>query len=269
MKDKSLIITELKDYDKVQVEAFANYCYKLLIEKDKKSGKDKNWWMKDRSEKYLIDCFKKVNAEGLVFDGQHITLQSTGISYDYQAYKNKMFIAYPDTVIDDDLVYKSDVFNFSKNSGRVNYTHDIIDPFSREEKDIIGGYCVIKNRRGEFLTLLSASDIEKHRKVARTDYIWKAWFVEMARKTVIKKACKKHFEDIYQNIINLDNDNNDIDNPLDIELSVKQEIETIESIESLKKYFNDNKDKHTANAKGFNKLISDRKEFLMERDDEN
>jgi len=264
--NKGLIITGLVDYDKVQVEIFANYCEKLSIETDKKTGKLKNWWMKDRSDKYLIDCFKKVHDDGLVFDGQHITLQSTGISYDYQAYKNKMFIAYPDTIIDDDLVYSTDVFNFSKASGRVTYTHDIIDPFSREEKDIIGGYCVIKNRRGEFLTLLSASDIEKHRKVARTDYIWKAWFVEMARKTVIKKACKKHFEDIYQTIINLDNENNDIDNPLDIELSVKQEIEAIETVEALKTYFNDNKDKNKANSKGFNQLISERKAFLEERD---
>ena len=264
--DKSSIITGLADYDKVQVELFANYCFALSIETNKKTGKLKNWWMKDRTDKYLIDCFKKVHDEGLVFDGQHVTLQNTGISYDYQAYKNKMFLAYPDTVIDDDLVYASDVFNFSKSSGRVNYTHDIIDPFSREEKDIIGGYCVIKNRRGEFLTLLSASDIEKHRKVAKTDYIWKAWFVEMARKTVIKKACKKHFEDIYQIIINSDNDNSDIDNPLDVELSVKQEIETIETVEKLKEYYAENKDKHIANAKGFNKLVSDRKEILKERD---
>jgi len=265
--NKNTIVEGLKDFDQVQVETFANYCYHLWTVTNKNSGQKKNPWMEKNTDEYLIACFKTVDADGLIFDGQHITLQSTGISYDYQAYKNKMLLSYPESVIDDDLVYATDVFEFNKDSGHVTYTHNIINPFDREDKDIIGGYCVIKNKRGEFLTLLSLADIEKHRKVAKTDYIWKEWFVEMARKTVIKKACKKHFNDIYQNIINLDNENNDIDNPLDVSLSVKGEIEKIKTIDELKKYYTANKPSHIANAKGFNKLVNDRKVELGSEND--
>jgi len=264
---QSKIVAGLKDYDQVQVETFANYCQYLSSKIDNKTGKRKNPWMEQRSDDFLISCFKQVDNEGLVFDGEHVTLQKTGISYDYQAYKNKMLLAYPESIIDDDLVYATDVFESSKESGKVIYSHEIINPFSREEKDIIGGYCVIKNKRGEFITLLSAADINKHRKVAKTDYIWKAWFVEMARKTIIKKACKKHFNDIYENIITMDNSENDIELPLNISLSVKQEIENIDTVEKLKQYFLDNKDKHVADASGFNTLINNRKKELAKNED--
>ncbi|MCH7690785.1 MAG: recombinase RecT [candidate division Zixibacteria bacterium] len=79
--------------------------------------------------------------------------------------------------------------------------------------------------------LLSKEDIEKHRKVARTDYIWQAWPKEMALKTVIKKACKQHFDDIYEGINEMDNENYDLDLPLDVDLKHKEAIEKIVSAE--------------------------------------
>jgi len=251
----------LKDYKKFDVDRYCNYCQYLLSAKNK-DHTPKYTWFTSKPEQYLIDCFREVAENGLVFDGEHITLQNTGISFDYQAYKNKMLLAYPDSIIDDDLVYEKDTFEFKKYSGKVTYSHDIADPFSRNEEQIIGGYCVIKNKRGEFLTMLSKADIDKHRKVAKTDYIWKQWFVEMARKTVLKKACKKHFDDIYQNIMKIDNENSDIENPLDIELSVKESIEEIQTMEALEKFYKENKEKHTANAKGFNFLINKKKKEL-------
>ena len=261
-----IITNGLKDYDKVQVKVFADYCQYLLTAIDR-SGKLKYPWMSKRKDDYLISCFKKVAADGLVFDGENITLLNTGISYNYQAYKNKMLLTYPASIIDLDLVYSTDVFEFEKHSGKVIYTHNIVNPFNRTDENVIGGYCVIKNKRGEFLTLLSKADIDKHRKVAKTDMIWKSWFVEMAKKTVIKKACKQHFNDIYQNITNLDNENSDIENPLDISLSVKNEIENTNSVEELKKYFNGNKEKHKADAKGFNYLVNKRKIELEDKND--
>ena len=66
---------------------------------------------------------------------------------------------------------------------------------------------VIKNNRGEFLTLLSRKEIDKHRATAKTDYIWKSWFREMVFKTLMKKACKYHFEDSVADIESLDNEN--------------------------------------------------------------
>ena len=251
--DKQGIINLLKDYPQEEVEKFASYCLRLFLD-------EKNTWMKKRTIQDMATLYKRVAKDGLVFDGVHITLQSTGISYDYIAYKNKMFLSYPESTVDVGLVYEEDAFEFKKESGKVFYTHSIGNPFGQNELKMKGGYCIIKNKRGEFITLLSKEDIDKHRKVAKTDQIWRQWFIEMALKTIIKKACKQHFSDIYQNIETIDNDNYDLDNPLDIELKYKQEIEAITTIEDLAEYAMSN----TGKGKDFDKMISIRKKQLDE-----
>lgn len=255
--DKQAIIDELKDYNQEEVERFASYCVRLSLEKDKQ-GRLKNPWIANKKENHLADLFKRVANDGLVFDGVHITLQSTGISYDYIAYKNKMLLAYPESKVDVSLVYEGDEFSIAKESGSVIYSHNIKDPFGQKGDNIIGGYCVIRNKRGEFATLLSKEDIEQHRKVAKTDYIWRTWFKEMALKTVIKKACKQHFADVYESIEQNDNENYNLDNPIDIELEWKQEIDAIKTLEELQSYYQANKGR----GKSFDKYIAIRKAEL-------
>lgn len=199
----------LSEFNPVAVDTYIKYCKRIELEVDSKSKKPKNPWFKYKKEDDLISWFKKVAEDKLYIDGVHVTIQSTGISYDYIAFKNRMYSKYPDSVIDVQLVYDGDVFNFEKISGQVSYTHKISSPFNRDDKDIIGAYCVIKNKRGEFLTTLTRQEIDKHRRVAKTDMIWSYWFAEMALKTIIKKACKQHFADIYQNIETIDNENYD------------------------------------------------------------
>jgi hypothetical protein len=65
----------------------------------------------------------------------------------------------------------------------------------------------------------------------------------MALKTIIKKAVKIHFEDVFSEVIEIDNENNDLDNPIDIELSWKQEIDKINDLEILKEYWLKNQGK--------------------------
>jgi hypothetical protein len=255
---KEKIIELLKDSKKEQAENFASYCIRLKFEKDKKTGKLKNYWIQNRTSEQMATLFKRVEADGLVFDGVHITLQSTGISYDYVAYKNKMFLAYPESTIDVALVNDGDDFMFRKVNGKVEYSHNISNPFNKGE--LIGAYCVIKNKRGEFITLLNKDDIDKHRKVAKTDYIWRQWFDEMALKTVIKKACKQHFSDIFQEIEKKDNENYELDNPLNLDLKFKQEIDSIKTIEELKEYYLKNK----GQGKDFDKYVSIRKKQINE-----
>lgn len=189
---------------------FADYCQLLLTEKNK-DGTTKNPFMAQRTAQQLVNFYNYVKADGLMLDGKHITINQHGVSYDFVAYKNKMLLSYPESKIDFGVVYKGDTFTFSKESGKVTYTHILGNPFEQKESDIIGAYCVIKNDRGEFITTLSALEIQKHRNVAKTDFIWKAWFKEMVIKTVIKKACKQHFDDIYAKIDELDNEQYDLE----------------------------------------------------------
>ena len=255
------IKSDLSTFDEQKVEVYIDYIKNMATAKNKDKSL-KNPWMSHRGDDYFVSCFKKVASDGVDFDGVHITLQSTGVSYDYIAYKNIMYIVYPESLIDIALVYKDDTFRFEKQSGHVVYNHSINNPFDQTEDNIIGAYCVIKNKRGEFITILSADNLKKHRKIAKTDYIWANWFHEMCLKTVIKKACKQHFADVFQNVEAMDNSGSDVELPLGVSIEDKQAVEKITNIEDLKKYYHDNKDKNAGVSKDFNKLITARKEEL-------
>lgn len=250
----------LADYPGEKVDIYIKYLSDL--ETAKKDGKLKNPWMNYKTPEDHINNFKTVAIDLLVFDGVNITLQSTGISYNYVAYKNKMLNVYPESIIDLMLVYENDEFSFSKESGAVKYTHKINNPFGQKPDEIVGGYCVIKNKRGEFLTILSKDDIDKHRKVAKTDFIWQKWFAEMALKTVVKKACKQHFSDIYQNIETVDNENYDIGNSLDVPIEHKTAIEKITTVDELNAYYKANSGKLAGIKEDFIKMLAERKDAI-------
>lgn len=258
MKDQ--IIKLLSKYNQANVENFADYIQRLIDEKTKE-GKVKNFFAQNVPADTFANLFIRVDNIGLVFDGKHITLGNNGISYDYVAYKNKMLLAYPESLIDMNVVTGADVFECSKENGKVSYKHDITDPFATiTDKNILGAYCVIKNSRGEFMTTLGKDEIEKHRKVAKTDYIWQSWFREMVLKTVIKKACKQHFDDIYEKVEEDDNQSYDLDIPQEIELDWKKEIDAVTTIEALKEYWT----KNQGNGKEFSQYVSKRKKQIQE-----
>lgn len=276
--DKQKLIGLLQDQkNQEDVEKFAAYCEKLALATN--NNKPKNPWMAKTNEQKLAILFKRVSNEGLVLNGDDVTLQgmwsnelgayTVSVSYNYQAYKNKMLLAYPESKIDVALVYKEDTFEFEKESGQIGYVHKIANPFGQKDEDIIGGYCVIKNKRGEFLTTMSAEDLEKHRKVAKTDFIWKQWFKEMCLKTLIKKACSKHFKDTFINIEEMDNDQYELENPLDLKLKWKQEIDAINDMDKLREYYLANRGE--IRGKEFDKYVMMRKTQLStnKKQDEN
>lgn len=261
---KTEVIAALSDQEnQAEVEQFASYLEDIYTKQ--KDGKPENaWWMNKISIQKYAELFRRVKNEGLVFDGKHVTLTNRGINYDYIAYKNKMLIAYPETIMDVELVYQGDKFVPSKDSGSVTYSHDIADPFNRTDDKIIGGYCVIKNKRGQFLTLLTREEFEKHKKVAKTTAIWDAWFREMCLKTVVKKACKVHFDDVYQTMEEEDNQQYEPE-LLDIPVSHKEKLEAITDLDALRDYYK----KHRGLGKAFEALVLDRADEIkaMQEDD--
>jgi hypothetical protein len=224
----------LKEYDPVRVKVFENYLRSLEAAKDK-SGKLVNPWFKYFGEQTAADLFKKVALdEGLFIDGENITLQFKGkvmVSYNYQAYKNKLLSVYPETLFDLQNVFSGDLFSFQKEDGRVKYNHKFGDPFKTDRK-LLGAYCIIKNKRGEFIETINAEDIAKMRAVAKTQKIWEAWFNEMVLKSVIKRACKRHFKDVVTNIDALDNENVDLEKA-NLDWDVQKLIEAAGTLEEL------------------------------------
>jgi len=210
------IFEYVKDkYSEKEAKIYYSYIIELVNDK-------KNKWTEWKDHNYFIIKYEQVKNDWLVLDWKHITIWYNGISYDYVAYKNKMLINYPESIIDINLVYESDEFSFKKENWKVVYNHTFANPFENTNDKIKWWYCIIKNSRWEFITLLSKKDFEEHRKVAKTDYIWKAWYKEMCMKTLFKKAIKVHYDDIFQAIEEEDNKNYDLEKPKIIDEEEKE-----------------------------------------------
>lgn len=247
-KDIPKVKDLLSHHNHEEVNVYLTYLSKLESDKGK-DGKKRNQWFAYFTPEQAADIYNKVAVDGLYIDGETITLQFKGsvmVSYNYQAYKNKLLSVYPETLFDIQNVYEGDKFNFRKDSGKVFYKHEFTDPFNPQRR-WIGCYCIIKNKRGEFIETLNETEVKKMKGVAKTKAIWDTWFEEMTLKSVIKRACKRHFKDITSNIETIDNENNDLDLVKGTVVadsvieSVKSELENIDTIEGLGTYFKTNK----------------------------
>jgi hypothetical protein len=65
------------------------------------------------------------------------------------------------------LVFEGDDFAFAKKDGKIFYSHKLNNPFSN--KPVMGGYCIIKNKLGDFIEAMSIQELEQIRKKAKTD----------------------------------------------------------------------------------------------------
>lgn len=142
---------------------------------------------------------------GLVIDGINVVITGRGMALPtFHGYKNKVKQIYPDAVFDVQLVREGDTVKFAKESGSVIYTHEIGDPFS--EKAIQGAYCVIKFGGNEYLETLNKQDYTKMRDSSKNPSTWNKWESEFWLKSVIKRACKRHFNDITIELDKIDNE---------------------------------------------------------------
>ncbi len=151
----------------------------------------------------IIECI----SQGFALDGINFVLSGNNMYMPtYHAFKNKIYMHYPDTVIDLQLVRDGDEYSFAKESGSTIYSHTISDPFSDSEGKIKGAYCIIKNTRGEFLEFLNATDYKKMQDSSKNPRLWDKWESEFWLKSVIKRACKRHFHDITEQLDSKDNE---------------------------------------------------------------
>ena len=230
----------LKDYDSKSVDVFISYLETLKTEKDK-DGKVIAWWFSKITDEQFANVFKKVADQGLVIDGDSITLnfrKKLIITYDYHAYKNKVIISYPETIFDFGLVYDGDTFSFRKESGKIIYSHKSNDPFNSTKK-LIGAYGVIKNSKGEFIEFLTLSDIDKMQKTSTMKGIWNTWYDRMVLKSIIKRICTVHFKDITKDIDNTDNETNDPERATISEL-IQKDIDGATTEKELTEIYNNN-----------------------------
>lgn len=184
--------------------------------------------------------------QGLLIDGVNVVITGRNMAMvTFHGYKNKVLQVYPETQFDIQLVREGDEFQVSKESGAVVYQHNIGDPFAEKEPAIKGAYVVFKNKRGEFIETLNKTDYEKMRKASGRYSTWDEWASEFWLKSVIKRACKRHFYDVIEEIDKMDNEdfgasNTDREDAPDVAEQVKTavtKIKTTKTVEDLNKTF--------------------------------
>ncbi len=186
-------------------EKSLEYVYKKSVEKKQdKSGRYVPSYSLKNGFIYIAitDCV----SQGFALDGINFVLAGNRmVMPTYHAFKNKLYSIYPETVIDLQIVREGDDYNFAKESGSSIYSHAISDPFEAKERKIIGAYCIIKNQRGDFLEFLNQTDYKKMRDSSKNPLLWDKWESEFWLKSVIKRACKRHFHDITDKLSEIDN----------------------------------------------------------------
>ena len=233
LKIKEALLNRKQPENKVTV--YIKYLKQLETQKDK-DGKIEAWWYaKNMTNQIATDLYLKVAIDGLFIDGDTITIgykKRIILTYNYQAYKNKVLITYPETTFDLQLIYEGDSYYFKKKNGIILYEHDMVNQF-KANRVIEGIYCIIINSRGQFVEFLEKTEIEKMKAVATMKHIWNNWEGEMWKKSVIKRACKTHFYDITSNMDKLDNeDNYDFEN-IEAPESIHETIKAFETKKEL------------------------------------
>lgn len=192
-----------KGMQEKDVERFLSY---VSAERRAEANKDANKRpVTGNTADELADIALKFYGLGLVVDGINVVVTGKRMAMvTYHGYKNKVLQVYPESAFDIQLVREGDTFNVAKESGAVEYSHQINDPFGN--KAIVGAYCVIKNKRGEYLELLNSHDYEEMKSASKQSFLWNKWPSEFWLKSVIKRACKRHFNDITAEIDKVDNE---------------------------------------------------------------
>lgn len=90
-----------------------------------------------------------------------------------------------------DVVREKDEFEFMSGSEPKIVHRPHIPGFGNEDTDsgsVVGAYAYARLVTGELVPLfMSSAEIQKRRRVAKTDSIWNAWPEEMAKKTVLRR----------------------------------------------------------------------------------
>lgn len=216
---------------KDMVDTSILYFQKRMAEKDKYSGQPKYKF----EPSFILQSIAECIDNDFALDGVNYVISGNRmIMPTYKAFKNKIYMVYPESVIDLQLIREGDTYHFAKESGSVIYSHDIADPFADTEPTIKGAYCIIKNSRGEFLETLNKNDYEAMRNSSKSPKLWDTWESEFWLKSVIKRACKRHFNDITRSIEEKDNE------VIGIEDSVKASSSKKDAILKAKKEENKN-----------------------------
>lgn len=196
-----------------EIEQYMLYLVNAQREEEQRQKKDPKKGLgavRSNSIDTLYSLFTKYRKMGLPIDGTNVVITGKNMAMvTYNGYKNKVKQSYPSATFDVQLVREGDEFKFSKKDGRMTYTHDFGNPF--QDNPIIGAYCIIEIGEKQYFESLNTADFGKMKDTSRQKYLWGQWASEFWLKSVLKRACKRHFYDEVKEIDKNDNDDYGVD----------------------------------------------------------
>jgi recombinational DNA repair protein RecT len=180
----------------------------------------------DNTDDMLYTMAYKFWNLGLVIDGINVVITGKAMAMvTYHGYKNKVKQTYPTATFDVQLVREGDTFTVAKESGHVIYSHQFGSPF--ENKPIQGAYCAIKIDDNDYFEALNQRDYKEMQKSSKQGFLWDKWESEFWLKSVIKRACKRHFNDVVAEIDKVDNEDYGAKDTKDVKASDSKKAEII------------------------------------------
>ena len=170
-------------------------------------------------EKYVASIFNKIKSNpdlqkcdaqsiltsihnakilGLEIDArQHCSLIPYGgkctLQVEYKGYLYKMAKYYKDFDYKISLIFKEDEFEVWSEGDSDSYKHKLKNPLA-PNADIVGVYIyytyIIGGHKVSKIEYANVEQIKKAMDAAKTKNVWTSWFGEMAKKFIVKRACK-------------------------------------------------------------------------------
>ncbi len=170
-------------------------------------------------EKYVASIFNKIKASsdlqkcdaqsiltsihnaktlGLEIDArQHCSLipyaGKCTLQVEYKGYLYKMTQYYKDFDYKVSLIFANDEFEVWSEGDNDCYKHKLKNPLA-QNKDIIGVYFyytyTVGGQKVSKIEYANVEQIKKAMDAAKTKNVWNSWFGEMAKKFIVKRACK-------------------------------------------------------------------------------
>jgi len=171
-----------------------------------------------------IDCINQAISLGLTIDANQYCwlvpykckegnqwITKIQLQIGYKGYIYKINKAFPNTKVQAVLVYKGDEISISKvnNNDVVNHKK-CSNPFiEKKDCDIEGVYCIIHFQNGmSFVETMSRNEIDliKSKSKTKDGGVWAEFYGEMAKKSVIRRACKSLFPSELADLNTIDNE---------------------------------------------------------------
>lgn len=126
---------------------------------------------------------------------------------EWRGYVAKIKEADSSAVVTVGMKFKGDVFTYSRTDNTATYNHVPANAFEDNPANIEGAYCFIKTDTGSYIEVMSRKELDAVRGTSKVafDFMWKAWPLEMYKKTMIRRACKVKFTEAVSDLDALDN----------------------------------------------------------------